>query len=275
MLHFFLGMMAATAVLAPLGWYWMARAESRRAEAESRRARSDAEARRIEKLADLGTLAGGLAHEIKNPLSTLSMNLQLLEEDLATAQTSAEKRCAERIKVLRSETARLSDILDDFLRFARDRRLDCERCDLRQIVGEVLTFIAPDAQQRRIDLWPQLPHQPMTVEVDRNLIKQAVLNILLNAEEAISEKGQIIVRLAERNGRAALDFIDTGCGIVPENLRRVFEIYFSTKEKGTGLGLATSRRIIERHGGSIRIESEAGRGTDVTVELPLAAEKGA
>jgi len=265
MLQLLAGAAVAAAILAPVGLYLIGRAARRSALARE-------EAFRIEKLATLGTLASGFAHEIKNPLSTLGVNLQLLEEDLATAETPRERRVAGRVRLLRKEIARLNEILEDFLRFARGRKPDVRAADLRGLLDDVLDFLAPEMRNRRLDLWRQYSQSAVAADVDAGLLKQAVLNILLNAQQAMSDGGQIIVRVGREGDFARLDFIDDGPGISTEDLQKVFNIYFSTKEKGTGLGLATTKRIVEQHNGTISLESEPGKGTDVVVRLPLSAE---
>jgi len=266
MLWFFAGFAAASLLLVPLGLWLCGRAKKH---GEAARA----EAYRVEKLATLGALAGGLAHEIKNPLSTFGMNLQLLEEDLEGLQGAVRARISSRLNLLRREAERLNETLDDFLRFAQFRKLDLATRDLRELMDELINFLEPELKTRNIDMLKQFPQEPVMVELDANLFKQAVLNIMLNAEQAIERDGQIVLQLSDKGDYAQLDFIDTGVGISPEDLKRVFNIYFSTRQNGSGLGLATTKRIIEAHGGSIKIASEPGKGTNVTVKMPKVAEK--
>jgi len=257
-----MGFAAAIVLLAPVGLFLFQRFK-RRSE------RSREEALRVEKLATIGALAGGLAHEIKNPLSTFGMNLQLLEEDIKCLQGPIAGRVSKRLKLLAKEAERLNETLDDFLRFAQLRKLNLAKCDLRELMDEVVNFQTPELNTRRIDLLKQYPQEPVIVDLDTNLFKQAVLNILLNAEQAIGRDGQIILRIGQDGETVGLEFIDTGAGIEGENLEKVFDIYFSTREKGSGLGLATARRIIEGHGGTIEVASEPGKGTNFIVKLPI------
>lgn len=235
---------------------------------------ADEKARRAEQLAFAGTLAGGLIHEIKNPLNSLNLNLQLLAEDWRHAKTPEERRALKRIQVLQGETRRLAGILDDFLGFVRGHRLTLTECDLNKVIDEVLTFLAPEMESRAIGVRTSLGPLPV-LRLDSGLIKQVLLNLLLNAEQAMEEgrSREIIVRTALVDGGVRLDLIDTGKGIPPENLPKVFEAFFSTRKGGTGLGLPTARRIIEEHGGHISVHSEVGRGSCFTIALPVRADE--
>jgi len=236
----------------------------------ARRAREvEARARTAERLAYVGTLAGGLAHEIRNPLGTISLNLQLLAEELRRDETPEGQRARRRLETLRRETQRLNDILEDFLRFARSPKLELVETDLNQVVAEVLEFQQPEAASRGVRIRTAFGNIPR-VRLDADLFRQALLNITINAEQAMPNGGDLMVRTARHHDRVQLDIIDTGTGIPPDVLPRVFDAYFSTKANGTGLGLPTAKRIIEEHGGTILLHSELGKGTCVTISLPAA-----
>jgi signal transduction histidine kinase len=234
--------------------------------------RSERRARHAERLAELGTLTGGLAHEIKNPLSTVLLNLQLLQEDLSP-EDRANSRVASRLNLVERETARLRDILDDFLRYAGNLELDRQPVDLNLLVEELVDFFAPQAQVNKVHArWRPSP-KPVVVSADPKLIKQAVLNLMLNAVQAMTESnggrgGELILSASARDGQAVIDVIDTGRGINPEALASIFDAYYSTKKGGTGLGLAMARRIAEEHGGKISVTSEVGKGSDFQIHLP-------
>lgn len=225
-------------------------------------------ARRAEQLAYAGTLAGGLIHEIKNPLNTMSMNLQLLAEDLAKAESQEQRRALRRVNTLESETRRLAAILDDFLGFVRGHPLELAEGDVNQVVEDLVAFVSPEMASRRIEIRKSIGAPP-PCRFDANLLKQVLLNLLLNAEQAMEENGprEIIVRTAAENGEARIDVIDTGRGIPPENLEKIFEAFFSTRKGGTGLGLPTARRIVEEHGGRLTVHSEPGKGSCFSVFL--------
>ncbi len=218
---------------------------------------------------ELAELAGGFIHEIKNHISTLGLNLQLLAEDFAEPQNPRERRALERIQRLQHECERLVTVSNDFLRFARAQKIRCEPTRLDDLVSEMVDFLLPTAKQKNIAItwYPggTLPEIPL----DADLFKQALLNLLLNAEQAMPEGGEIILQASQEPGWVRLDVIDTGCGIPAEELLKLFTPFHTTKPGGTGLGLPTTRKIIEAHGGTIDVISEVGRGTKVTIRLPV------
>ena len=226
-------------------------------------------ARDAERLAELGTLTGGLAHEIKNPLSTIQLNLQLLGEDISP-QDPAYSRVISRLQTVQKETSRLRDILDDFLRFAGKFELSPKPTELNGMLEELVDFFSAQAQLHRVQLRLRRADHPLIAEVDERLLKQAILNLMINALQAMPENGGEIILSARRDdGQALLDVIDTGRGMDEQTRGRIFDAYYSTKRGGTGLGLAISRRIVHEHGGEIRVESEPGKGSDFTIALPL------
>ncbi|MCG3180053.1 MAG: Sensor protein ZraS [Phycisphaerae bacterium] len=265
------GAALALLIATPLALLW-ARRSARRADQLARRARA------AERLAELGSLTGGLAHEIKNPLATLRINLDLLSEDLRDATPAGledlQRRGLNRVGLLRREAQRLDDILDDFLRYAGRHEMHVERVNLNQVVQDLLEFYAPQASAARVRLRPGLTPDPLTVRLDVDLFKQAILNLLINAQQAMSETsgGELIVRTQKLDGRASLEVADTGPGIEPARLERIFQAYYSTKQGGSGLGLPTTRRIVEEHDGTIEVHSQPGRGTSFIIRLPLAEE---
>ncbi len=226
-------------------------------------------ARQTERLAELGTLTGGLAHELKNPLSTISLNLQLLREDLST-EDPVNSRIATRIATVQREAARLKDILDDFLRYGGKMELERRPTDLNELCEDLVDFFLPQVQLQKIALRLKTLPEPVMADIDPKLIKQAVLNLMINALQAMGEGGEIMLVVSRTPQWGVIDVIDTGSGI-PEDVREmIFVAYYSTKRTGTGLGLAMTHRIIEEHGGRISFRSESGKGTDFTLQLPLA-----
>jgi signal transduction histidine kinase len=143
--------------------------------------------------------------------------------------------------------------------------------DLRRLVSELVDFFAPQAADARVVLRSRLPEQPVPCRLDENLIKQALLNLMINSVQAMPEGGELIVQVSTQRGRGIVEVVDTGRGIGPDEIGRVFEVYYSTKKHGTGLGLPTSRRIVLEHGGTIHLESELGKGTRIVIALPLDA----
>ncbi len=221
--------------------------------------------------AEIAQLAGGLAHEIRNPLSTMSLNLELLVEDFRGAETARDKRVLQKLDRVRRETHRLSDIVEDFLRFAKVQDLRAIPTDLNAVVDDLRDFCEPQAVGQgvliRTQYDPDLP--PVPLEVD--LFKQALWNLIRNAQHAMPEGGELILQTRREGDHAVLDVTDTGVGMTEEVAARVFDTFYSTRPGGSGLGLPTTRKVVEAHGGSIAIQSEPGQGSRFTIRLPLAA----
>ena len=232
----------------------------------------------LARLAEIGAMTGGLAHEIKNPLSTIGLNAQLLQEaveDLDVSQEDAQ-RLAKRVAILRREVDRLSGILDDFLRYAGELHLDRAPADVRVVLEELADFFLPQAMAAGARIDTDLPDAPVMASVDRSYLKQALLNLLLNAAHALSrkapigEQARITLGVQTDGGHAIVRVRDNGPGIPSEQLERVFAPYFTTRPGGAGLGLPITKRIIEAHDGSISAKSTPGRGATFEIRLPLA-----
>ena len=224
--------------------------------------------------AEIAQLAGGLAHEIRNPLSTMRLTLDLLAEDFRGAESDRDRRALQKIDRVRKESHRLEGLLEDFLRLVRVGGLDLKPTDLNAVVEDVRDFCEPQSLAQgivtRIQLDPELPPVPLHVDS----FKQAMLNLIRNAQNAMPSGGELILRTRRRPddpGGARLDVIDTGVGIPPEDRPRVFDAFFSTRARGTGLGLPMTRRIVEAHGGTIELDSEPGKGTQFSLLLPAAS----
>lgn len=261
LLAFLGGVVAAVAIAAAVGLV-----------VSRRYARLMRRTQRAERLAEMVQLTGGLAHEIKNPLSTIQLNLQLLQEDLPS-ESVVGSRVHARLRTVRQEASRLREILDDFLRYAGRMTLECEPTDLNRLVEEVADFFMPQAAVNRVQLRVAPSQEPVVAEIDPRLIKQAVLNLLLNATQAMTDGGELIVGLRSEPGFARIEVTDTGPGIAEEIRARLFEAYFTTKKSGTGLGLPMTKRIADEHGGSIAVASEIGRGSVFALRLPLKAQR--
>jgi two-component system sensor histidine kinase HydH len=217
---------------------------------------------------ELAELAGRLIHEIKNHLGTLTLHLQLMAEDLHDPQTPRERRAWQRSQKLLEECRRLTTLSTDFLRFARIEQLSLAPADLKDVIEELTDFYLPSARRANIEIKAFLPANLPTVSLDRELFKQALLNLILNAEQAMPQGGELTIQAERRDQGVTLRLIDTGLGMTPDVLSQIFKPFYSTRPGGSGLGLPTTRRIIEAHGGSIEAHSEPGKGTLFTITLP-------
>jgi two-component system, NtrC family, sensor histidine kinase HydH len=217
--------------------------------------------------AEVAQLAGGLAHEIRNPLSTMRLNLDLLAEDFQEPETTKDRRVLQKIERLRRDTQRLQDILEDFLRFARVQELRTVPADLNVIVDDLRDFCEPQATTKGIVVRTQYAADLPRVALDVDLFKQALLNLILNAEHAMPDGGELMLVTRRDGDDAVLDVIDTGLGMTEEVRARVFDAFYSTRPGGSGLGLPTARKIVEAHGGTIAVQSVPGKGSQFTVRL--------
>jgi len=263
LLVFGLGLAAGVVLVAGLALLMAKRAE-RRARQSERRARD------AEHLAYVGTLTGGLAHEIRNPLSTLKLNLQLLREDIQHPGSKSDPRLLRKLDALEQETARLQQILDDFLNLAGKHEVRLQVQAVNPVVEELVGFYGDRLRHENIRVRTSLADGLPPVAIDAARLKQALSNLILNAEAAMADGGELMIRTeAERRG-VCLHVTDTGAGISREDLDRIFAPYYSTRPGGTGLGLPTVRRIVQEHEGTLEVHSDPGRGTRFTIHLPAA-----
>lgn len=223
------------------------------------------------RLADLGAVASGLAHEIRNPLNSLYINSQILAEML-TALPETTDRKEELLALARANmkvTRRLNDILSEFLRFARPTATEFVVADLNRVVADTLRFLEVDFARRGIELDATFHPEPLPLFADEKQLRQVLLNILLNAEEAMDKEQKVIrVTTGSERGQPFVRVTDNGRGIPREVRKQIFQLFFSTRKNGTGLGLPIVRKIVREHGGKIGIRSREGRGTTVTISLP-------
>lgn len=222
----------------------------------------------------MAELVGGLAHELRNPLSTMMVNLQLLAEDLSdesTSPESARRRARLKVEVLQREASRLQTLFDQFLNLTAPPGLRRVQTDIVDLVRRLVSFVEPEARAHQIEIVLDAPDDPLVCQIDAGLVRQALLNIVINAQHAMSEGGTI--RIVTDGDANAVEIIisDTGAGIAPSDADRIFRPFFSTKPRGIGLGLSITRRIIQEHGGDLSFRSSPGRGTTFTVRLPRGA----
>ena len=225
---------------------------------------------RTGELVELSKLTGGLAHEIKNPLSTIKVNLRVAEEDLSDHQEVAGcGRALRKIQVVKKEADRLGQILESFLRYIDRSELQVERHDVNRVVGEVVDFYSPQAESEGIRVRCGVSGEPLVSEIDSGLFKQVLLNLFLNSQQAMPEGGELIIKTRRGKGAAVIEVSDTGSGIEKDKLESIFDAYYTTKRCGSGLGLPMARKVVKMHGGRISVASEPGKGTSFTIELPL------
>ncbi len=223
-------------------------------------------------LEELARLAGELAHEIRNPLSTLKVNLQLVMEDLAAVKDAREseniRRATRKLEVIRKETDRLEQILDGFLRYVARPELEPMTVDLNELVGDMIDFYGPQAISHGIAVGPRLCAGKLMCRLDPDMLKQVLLNLFINAQQAMPNGGELAIRTDRSGGDAVIEVVDTGNGIPEDRIGHIFDAYYSTRPDGSGLGLSTARKIILAHGGRIDVQSEAGNGATFTIRLP-------
>jgi two-component system sensor histidine kinase HydH len=219
--------------------------------------------RRADRLSALGELSAGMAHEIRNPLGSIKGAVEILRDDYSTDDAKYEF-----IRILVKETDRLNAIVQEFLGFARPKQPEFRLADVNETIESVLLLTAQEARRSRVGVEKKLDPSIGKRNLDAGLLKQAFLNMVLNAIQAMPNGGTLTVETGLRNGMLEVNIIDTGIGIPEENRKKLFSPFFTTKRNGTGLGLAITYRIIENHHGTIGVVSEPGKGTTFTVKIP-------
>ncbi|HEU4685053.1 MAG TPA: ATP-binding protein [Nitrospira sp.] len=229
-----------------------------------------------EKLTALHTLSAGVAHELRNPLSAMDLNLHLLEDSLKDGDAMADDT-RHYLQVLNAECRRLSVILDNFMKFARPGSVGLHKVDLERIIDHIVSLMQFEAEDRRIDLQRVVNGDLCSILGDETQISQVLVNILVNSFHAMADGGRcrILAEPGTIDGQRSVDVTiqDTGPGIPADALPRLFEPFYTTKTNGTGLGLAVAYRIMQDHGGSISISSIPGQGTTVTLKFPALARQ--
>lgn len=230
--------------------------------------RIEDELRQAEKLSSMGEMAAVLAHEIRNPLGSIRGTAEILRDDYPPGTPKHEF-----IEIQIKETERLNRVVEDFLRMARQKPLDQQTFSLVQELDTIKTLVAHDAQKRGIALCLEPFSRQFMMKGDGEKLRQALLNIVLNALQATPAGGRVTLSLQSKDAATAITVTDTGQGIPADAIERIFTPFYTTKQDGTGLGLAVAKKIIEGHGGTLTVTSEAGTGTTVTIMLPTGAQQ--
>ncbi len=222
----------------------------------------------------LERLLARLAHEIRNPLSSLDIHVQLLEEDLGGAAPELREHLGPRLEIIRGELHRLESIVDHFLRLAGPSALDLEPIDLARVVNHVCELLRPEAAARQIEIQNELSGGLPQVSADPVRLTQALLNLVINALQAVEHQGRIQISASRVDHAVLLTVRDNGPGIPAEKLASIFDPYFTTKPEGSGLGLWIAQQIVTAHGGTLQAQNHAAGGAVFTVLLPLHAKQG-
>ncbi|HKD61930.1 MAG TPA: ATP-binding protein [Terracidiphilus sp.] len=219
------------------------------------------------RMAAIGRLTAGVGHEVKNPINAIVVHLELLKNKLGTDHVPA----ARHLEVIDAEIRRLDRVVQTLVDFSRPVELQLHEQDMRTVIGDVLALAREELSTRSVRLESEIPADPMIVNVDADLLKQAAINVIQNGAQAMPNGGTLRVRLAEERKTAVLRIADEGVGIAPEIRDKIFDLYFTTKSGGSGIGLAMTYRILQLHHGSVEVQSKVGRGTEFSLRVPLAA----
>jgi signal transduction histidine kinase len=228
----------------------------------------DAQLRRTERLAAMGRLAAHVTHEVRNPLNSIRLNVEMLEEDVGSAVPDALPM----LNSVKREVDRLTDITEQYLRLVRLPEPKLEETDLAEFVQDVATFLKPEMAQSQVAMELELDPHLGPVRVDRGQLRQALLNLSRNAREAMSDGGKVKLTLQAQDDGVELSVSDTGTGIPESEREKIFELFYTTKQHGTGIGLPLCQQIVNAHGGRLRCTGAEGGGTRFEIWLPLRRE---
>ena len=219
------------------------------------------------RMAAIGRLTSGVGHEVKNPINAIVVHLELLKSKLGNSSAPAVRH----LEVIDAEIHRLDRVVQMLVDFTRPVELQLREQDLRSVIDDVLALAAAELSTHNITLVSQMPANPLLANFDADLLKQAALNVIQNGAQSMPEGGTLEVILGEDRKFAVLRISDQGSGIADEIKGKIFDLYFTTKSGGSGIGLAMTYRILQLHHGSIEVQSKPGRGTEFLLRIPLAA----
>jgi signal transduction histidine kinase len=219
------------------------------------------------RLSASGRVTGGVAHEVKNPINAIVLHLQLLQNKLAQLDPDTRRH----MDIIGSEIHRLDRVVQTLVDFMRARELHLVEVDLRRLLEEVALLAAPDAEQHSVTIQRDIPGEPLPIKADLDFIKQALLNVVLNGIQAMPHGGQLTLSARRDDNAAVAEVRDQGAGIPQDVQDKIFELYFTTKKDGNGIGLAQTYQILQWHYGSVEFESTETQGTTFRFRLPLAS----
>jgi signal transduction histidine kinase len=218
------------------------------------------------KLSALSRLSSGVAHEVKNPLNAIVIHLELLRANLSGSSPESEKS----LQVITHEIKRLDRVVRNFLNFNRPVEVRLRETEIPPIIQDVVSLAETEARQHGIQILVQNHNRLPAVSLDGDLVKQCLLNIVLNGCQAMPKGGNLTIASQVRSGALEINVQDTGVGISPQDREKIFNLYYTTKENGNGIGLATVFKIVQLHNGEVTVDSTVGKGTTFTLKFPLA-----
>lgn len=224
--------------------------------------------REVEQAAAMGRLASGIAHEIRNPLNFINLSIDHIRRRFRPANSADHEPFEQMLDSIKSEIARLNRLVTDFLSYGRPANISPRPLDLRRLVQEVISPLAAQAEAQQVQVVVECPTSLPEVQADAELLTICLSNLIINALQAMPAGGRLTVTVTAQDDHVTIAVSDTGVGIAPEQLGKIFEPYYSTKETGIGLGLALTRKLVQDQGGTITVHSEANRGSTFTITLP-------
>jgi signal transduction histidine kinase len=226
--------------------------------------------REVEHLSGIGQFARGIAHEIRNPLNFISLSIDHLREKYVPLEDARKEKFESLMMSIKQEIQRLNKLVGDFLDYGKPIKLSLREVELHSLVDEVLALVLAKAEKDNVEIITRYEVLPK-LSLDPELIKTCIFNVVLNAFQAMPGGGRLMVKTQASNSKVSMFFEDTGTGISRENLSKIFDPFFSTKESGLGLGLALTRRVVEEHGGKVDIQSAEGKGSTITMSFPFSS----